>query len=329
MSIANFYFFNNFLFSEKELAKMGETPVITSKVEREVKKFERENRLSGNFVFLDRYLRVAKNCEAIPLEVGKTVYSFSDSSFAALVSLALYGKTLVNIELNGSTLLLTATRVEYGYFLYFEGKTENSQGGSVTNEAHPVYPIKSIGNFESSIDGGLVNSSASELLQRIFSTCETLRYSAKRSYSVSSSGLPEIRFSPKDFCRIAVRFISACIFLANGKDISVDSYIEGKNLMLAIVFRSGLPAWLKKSLDSGNYLENVKSHTEYSELFRTLVYLKRLCNVYGYTLGFDVKSGVTKAYIAFPVIEAADGIKTEELVTKNWLDRLVCEYIEE
>lgn len=329
MSIANFYFFNNFLFPKKELAKMGGMPVITSKTEREIKKFDRENRLSGNFVFLDRYLRVAKNCEAIPLEVGKTVYSFSDSAFASLVSLTLYGKTNVNIQVNGNTLYLTATRVEYGYFLYFEGKTENSRDVSVTNEAYPVYPVNSTNYFDNFIEAGLVNSSASELLQRVFSTCETLRYSAKRSYSLSGSGLPVIRFSPKDFCRIAVRFISACIFLANGKDISVDSYIEGENLMLCAAFRSGLPAWLKKSIISGNYLESIKNHTEYGELFKTLIYLKRLCNVYGYTIDFNIKSGVTKAYIAFPVIEETEGIKTEELVTKNWLDRLVCEYISE
>ena len=128
---------------------------------------------------------------------------------------------------------------------------------------------------------------ASALIRKVTAIADEVRGVLRKSCTVvKPRGVPVIRYSEKDFCRILLTMLSACDIMAGREGVKTRCETTERIVTLTATFAYKLPENVAESVTSGEF-ERMPFTGEYGGLFMMLSYLQRLCRIYEYSFAAE------------------------------------------
>ena len=154
-------------------------------------------------------------------------------------------------------------------------------------------------------DGG--TGDASKLIRKVTAIADEVRGVLSKSCAVARPhGIPIVRYSEKDFCRILLTMLSACDIMAGRECVKTRCETTERFVSLTATFAYKLSEAVAGAVVSGEF-ESMPFIGEYGGLFMMLSYLQRLCRIYEYSFAAEkISSRSMTATLLFPITVERD-----------------------
>ena len=148
---------------------------------------------------------------------------------------------------------------------------------------------------------------ASALIRKVTASADEVRGVLRKSCTVvRPRGVPIVRYSEKDFCRILLTMLSACDIMAGREGVRTRCETTERIVTLTATFAYKLPETVAETVVSGEF-ERMPFTGEYGGLFMMLSYLRRLCRIYEYSFAVEKSNSRSMtATLLFPLTIESD-----------------------